>query len=800
MMHGDSTPPGSGKQAGRSLAWGRWVAAVVITLLLGGLSLARSRWLPLKVMEKGARAQHTIRATHDAVYDLHQTHVEEAEEAKQSYIPIYNQDYQLIYAHRSRTLSAARARPLASWGWPEVPRPKPAPPPRPDAGARSSSDASPPAATGKAPEAGSATPPVSTPRSDASLASAEAGLGPDATTATPAPPPASGPTPDQALPTREKVLRARRQELEALVRGYFLILQPFFKAGVVADNEFPSGRSTVRVEHKQRFQRRQVSKLYRFSDLRPALMTSAAKFFFKTDAVVRRKVIEFVLSTLTPNMTYARVNSKFISDISEVTGVKVMLIRRGDILLRKDEVVDTHAYYAIRASVMASASSEGWENWAARLGILLAVMLLFAITTREVCGAQFRGIRSYLVVHGGMLCLAAGGAALLVYLPVPAAAVPQAALALAVAVVLGRAPGLLTGIAFPFVLMLVQVFDLSTLLVSVSGGVTAALVVRQRRRGTAIPAGVLVGIVQAVVFEACRAMEGRPRTADELWYAGEVFVGGVATGLVALPMLPFVERFLGRTSRGKLKVITDFDHPLVRELREKAAGTFSHTVNLINMVELAVDAVGGDRLLARAGTLFHDIGKMNNPGNFIENQGVGPNVHDSLSPRESAMAIRAHVEEGLVIARKHRLPLDVMAFIPEHHGTTGMDYFIHKAKEAGESVDPEAFHYPGPKPRSVETAILMIADSIEAASRTLDDPSEESLAALVDRIVFNKYSQFQFEECGITQGQLTAVKEAFVSYLKGMLHRRVAYPEEGDGKGEPQPPVSQTPETGEVKS
>jgi len=747
-----------------------------VTLILGGVSLAWSTWTPLTVLEKGAVARHTIRATHDAVYDLHQTYAEEAEAAKESYIPIYNQNYTLIYNHRPRILSAAKGRPLSSWSWPEVPLTRPTPPPPRDAGPPRDGDA------GRVPEAG-ARPPAAPPKGEktttrtdprpASDAGAlEAGAG-DRGVA-PRPPDLV----DPARASREKIQKAHHKELEALVRGCFLILRPYYKAGVVADNEFPSGRSTIRVEHRQRFQLRQVSKLYRFSDLRPALMSDATRFFFKTDAAVREKVIEFVLSRLPPNTTYSKVNQRFISDISEVTGVKVMLIRRGDILLRKGEAVDTRAYYAIKASVLASASASTWENRAARLGLLLAIMLLFVITTREVCGLEFRGVRPYVVVYSGMVALAAGGAAMLVYLPVPAAAVPQAALALTVAVVLGRAPGLLAGIAFPFVLMLVQVFDLSTLLVGVSGGVTAALVVRKRRRGTVIPAGVLVGIVQAVAFEACRAMEGRPRTADELWFAGEVFVGGAVSGLVALPVLPFVEKFLGRSSRGKLKVITDFDHPLVRQLREKAAGTFAHTVNLINMVELAVEAVGGDRLLARAGTLFHDIGKMSHPRNFIENQGVGPNVHDGLAPAESAAAIRAHVVDGIAIACKHRLPHDVMAFIPEHHGTTGIDFFIHRAREAGEEVDPEVFHYPGPKPRSVETAILMIADSIEAAARTLDDPTEETLAELVDRIVFKKFSQFQFEECGITQGQLTAVKEAFVGYLKGMLHRRVAYPEE----------------------
>ncbi len=766
MKQGDNPASGASLRDGVPPRWGRWAAALGITLLLAGVTLARDSWAPLTVLEKGSVARHTVRATHDAVYDLHQTYAEEAEEAKQSYVPIYEQDAALMKLHQRRIVAAALARPLNSWGWPAAPRP--APPPRPDL-----RPPAPPSAATAQREAGSAA--VDMGSADASRRRGDART------------PAARRRPDVGVPGKTPPaptadLSSQRKELEALVRGCFLILRPFFDTGVVADNEFPSGRSVVRVKRGKKVLRRPVSGLHRFSDLRPALTTRAARFFFKSDATVRGKVIEFVLSRLPANVVYSRVNQRYITDISEVTGIKVMLIRRGDILLRRGQVVDTRAYYAVKASVQAAAGSGGVIGLAARLGLLLAILLLFVVAAREVCGAQLGGARPVAVIYGGMLILAAGGAALLLYLPVPAAAVPQAALALTVGVVLGRAPGLLTGVALPLVLMVVQVFDLASLLVSASGGVSAALLVRRRRRSSVLPAAVLAGLVQVVVHEACRAMEGRPRPADELWDAGAVFAGAVAAGALALPALPLVEWFLGRSSRGRLKQLTDLDHPLVRELREKAPGTFSHTVNLISMVELAVEAVGGDRLLSRAGTLFHDIGKMAAPQNFIENQGVGPNVHDELTPRQSAEAIRAHVVEGLEIAHEHGLPEDVVAFIPQHHGTTGMDYFIHKAREAGDADDLEAFHYPGPRPQRVETAILMIADSIEAAARTLDDHREEALAALVDRIVLKKFSQMQFEECPLTQGQLTAIKKAFVGYLQGMLHRRVAYPEEKKGE------------------
>jgi hypothetical protein len=207
-------------------------------------------------------------------------------------------------------------------------------------------------------------------------------------------------------------------------------------------------------------------------------------------------------------------------------------------------------------------------------------------------------------------------------------------------------------------------------------------------------------------------------------------------------------------------------------LREKAPGTFAHTVTLLNLVEPAVEAVGGDRLLARAGTLYHDLGKIAQPFYFNENQGIGTSIHEHLSPEESAQAIIAHVENGLKIARKHHLRPDVIAFIAEHHGTTSVDAYFRRAREAGQEPDLSLFQYPGPKPQSIETAILMIADAVEVAAKKIEEPNEAAINQMVDKVIFLKLSEFQFDECGITQAQLKQVKIAISNYLKGTIYRR----------------------------
>jgi hypothetical protein len=228
-------------------------------------------------------------------------------------------------------------------------------------------------------------------------------------------------------------------------------------------------------------------------------------------------------------------------------------------------------------------------------------------------------------------------------------------------------------------------------------------------------------------------------------------------------------------------VLTDFDHPLVRDLRERAPGTFAHTVTLMSMVEAAVEAVGGEKLLARVGTLFHDVGKIVGPLQFAENRIPGGPVLPALSPENRALAVVAHVADGLVLAKKHHLPRDVTAFIAEHHGTTELMELLAEARAAGVEPDLDLYRYPGPKPQSEETAILMIADAVETAARGLHQPEEEVLDDLVDAVIFKALAGFQFDECRINQGDLKRIKEALVSCLVRKLRRQARTPLEPGG-------------------
>jgi putative nucleotidyltransferase with HDIG domain len=255
------------------------------------------------------------------------------------------------------------------------------------------------------------------------------------------------------------------------------------------------------------------------------------------------------------------------------------------------------------------------------------------------------------------------------------------------------------------------------------------------------------------------------------------FVFSVLLSLLAYPLIYAFERLFGITSEVTLMEVTNTNSKLLRDLSFKAPGTFQHSLQVANLAEAAIFKIGGNALLVRAGALYHDIGKMESPQYFIENQNKGANPHDNLSYEESARIIIRHVTRGVEIARKNNLPEIVIDFIRTHHGTTRLDYFYHSfLKNFPEKfVDENIFRYPGPIPFSKETGVLMLADSIEAASRSLKEPTAQNINELVDRIINYKLDQGQLENCNITLKDLETIKAMFKSMLMGIYHVRVEY-------------------------
>ena len=228
--------------------------------------------------------------------------------------------------------------------------------------------------------------------------------------------------------------------------------------------------------------------------------------------------------------------------------------------------------------------------------------------------------------------------------------------------------------------------------------------------------------------------------------------------------------------------LADFNHPLLKKLSTLAPGTFHHSIVMGNLAEAAAESIGANRILARVGCYYHDIGKIVKPEYFVENQIEQKNKHENLNPNISAKVIISHVKDGIELAEKYHLPKEVIDFIPMHHGTTLVSYFYNKAKnmtdKERETISDYIYRYPGPKPQTKETGIVMIADIIESSTRTIEDPTPSKLEDRIDEIIKKRFIEGELDECDLTLKDLTKIKIAFLKILIGIHHQRIKYPDD----------------------
>jgi len=261
------------------------------------------------------------------------------------------------------------------------------------------------------------------------------------------------------------------------------------------------------------------------------------------------------------------------------------------------------------------------------------------------------------------------------------------------------------------------------------------------------------------------------------WINFVPFIISVLLSLLAYPLIYAFERVFGITSDVALIELTNTNNKLLRELAFKAPGTFQHSLQVANLAEAAIFKIGGNSLLVRAGALYHDIGKIENPQYFIENQNTTLSPHDKLPYEQSAQIIIKHVHKGIEITRRHQLPESVIDFIRTHHGNTRVDYFYQSfLKNSPEKfVDENIFRYPGPIPFSKETGVLMLADSVEAASRSIKNPNAQNINDLVERIINYKLEQNQLDNCDLTLKDIETIKLIFKTMLMSIYHVRIDY-------------------------
>jgi putative nucleotidyltransferase with HDIG domain len=306
-----------------------------------------------------------------------------------------------------------------------------------------------------------------------------------------------------------------------------------------------------------------------------------------------------------------------------------------------------------------------------------------------------------------------------------------------------------------------------------------------RRRNALIHTGLCIGVANLVLLAAFKLWEF-PFTSKDL-VVGEIFAlgGGVLTGVLALGLTPIMESLFRYSSNIRLLELLNLDQPMLKELMLIAPGTYHHSMVVGQMVEAAAETIGANPMLAKAAAYYHDVGKIKKPAYFVENQMGGENKHEKLAPSMSSLILISHVKDGVDLAQKYKLGEGIAEIIRQHHGTNLISYFFHKAKTQAANpnqVKIEDYRYPGPRPQTKEAGLVLLADQVEAASRTLTDPTPARIQGMVQKIINNVFADGQLDECELTLKDLHHIARSFNKILSGIFHQRIHYPQTVDKK------------------
>lgn len=370
-------------------------------------------------------------------------------------------------------------------------------------------------------------------------------------------------------------------------------------------------------------------------------------------------------------------------------------------------------------------------------------------------------------------------------------AIPYAAGTMLVSILFDIDMGIVFSLLTFFLVGLLMEGGYSYSLVALTGGLVATFRVNQyKHRSDILKTGLIIGIVNMVTILPLGIINYSIFSLQGLYDILMGFLGGLIIAMVVSIVLPILESIFKVTSDIRLLELADPNHPILTRMVVHAPGTYQHSHLVANLSEEAAEAVGANPLLVRVGSYFHDIGKMRKAEYFMENQqiaGGGGSKHDKLTPSMSSLVLTSHVKDGIEIAKEFKLIPKIIDFIREHHGNGLITYFYNKAKEQynpdTESIKEQDFRYSGPRPRTKETAIVMLADSVEAASRSLEEPTPSRLKGLVHKVINNKFIDGQLDDCDISLKDLNKIAESFIRILIGIFHYRVDYHENSEEKG-----------------
>ena len=548
--------------------------------------------------------------------------------------------------------------------------------------------------------------------------------------------------------------------------------------------------------------------IFDLRQLRRLIQARSGDAQFGTARRVRSWIVETVMLLVGPNLRSNEAATRKLKDeaVAEIEPVFVR-IRAGEVLVRRGDRIKPSVQERMRWLNESAGGRQLWGETAAMALLLIGVILLAGVFFRRGRVAQVLDRKQTLLTL--TIVLISGAFAIAMYyagrglaegLVIPAEAatllVPLALGTVLVSLLVDARTSLLVGIGMTILVTYRVDGDIGLVTYYVVGVLVAGIAARGcRRRSDLLRAGLMVALAQMAVLPLTTLLAGDTFGAAKLPELGAAAASGLIVAVLALGLLPAIEHVFDEPTDMRLLELASNDHPLLKRLALVAPGSYYASVLVANLTEAAADAIGANGLRARVMALYHDIGKIVRPGYFAENQRE-QNEHDRLAPETSARIILSHVQDGIEIAERERLGPVVLEAITQHQGTTLLKWFYAKALERAETGEGEVaeddFRYPGPKPQSREAGILLLADSVEAATRALGNPAPSEVRVRVSDVIQEKVADGQLDECELTFRDLAHVEEAFARTLTlGVFHNRIEYPalparprQQGEGDGE----------------
>jgi putative nucleotidyltransferase with HDIG domain len=588
-------------------------------------------------------------------------------------------------------------------------------------------------------------------------------------------------------PAEATYLAAERRR-DALFRSLGRVLDRWLAAGVASSGALDSVRGVIVVRRSGEDHRVSSDSVATFNVLvTRARLVHPDPQSAVADALYMRLLATFFHPTIVPDRVTTEVRRE---DVRRSVPVAKYQVLRGEKIIGAHEVVGQEQHDKLRALHDAVDTYRSTARGARRVvGSILFDFLLIAllgvslIAFRPSVYANIRWLLMVAIIVAGVLVV---GVVVAMLRPVHPELVPVALAAVILSALFEQRISVIAVMVLATLVAGQSVFrGTNALFINLVGGAVAAMTVGEiRRRNQAYQWLLTIGGAYVATAVAIGLTLDLPWH-DILVSAGFGVLNGLGCVLLAVVLLPMAEAFTGIETDLTLLEWSDLNRPLMQRLSLEAPGTYAHTIAIANLAEAAARAIGANPLLARVGAYYHDIGKLARPQYFVENQAKGRNPHDALKPGASAQIIRNHVREGLELAGEYKLPRALRAFITEHHGTGTISYFLDKARQrdSGQVSPPNVaeYVYPGPLPQSAETAVVMLADGVEAAARVLHEPTPEKIRNVVDHIVRQRMEQGQLDDAPLTLRQIEIIKDEFTRVLVGMYHNRIDYPAQSGG-------------------